>query len=131
MIKFRHEVKDLGSVDQGLEAVSEAARNEHHALVVRGEFNRVPFQIGGRFRTNIDRNVINRSACTAHELGFFIWRRLEMQAAKRSTLFVEGYIALNYRRFQAERLKFTHAETACEKATFVGDGLNLDDIKPG
>jgi hypothetical protein len=87
-----------------------------------------PLAIGRRAGSQIDNYVVNPPARTAHQLCLFLWRTLEMHAAKRALCFIEGNIALSYVGFQTMTGKFLFTEAPAKKAAFILDWLYINNV---
>src|SRR6185312_3653968 len=120
-------VAGLSLVPQHLVAVREAFRHIERAVVVFAQFDGHVLQVSRAFRPEIDNDVEDRAPGGAHQLGFGCRWKLEVHAAQRSLLVIEGNVGLRDHRLQTVLLELMLAEGAGEKPARILSALDVDD----
>ena len=130
MIKLRHLIQNLYVIDERLETMRKSLGNVKRTPVVCRQLYCVPFSCGSGSLTQIDDDVPDCAARAAHQLCFRVWFCLEMKPAKRTTLAVEGDIALGYRRIKTPCPEFILTKRPRKEATLILKQLQLNKVGP-
>src|SRR5271157_5059232 len=94
-VELVDEIKGLGILDQGDEAVPEASGNVHHPAVVGGQLGSETLPEGGRTRAQVEDEIVKCPTDAAHQLGLGSGCKLIVHAAKRALLSAERVVNLD------------------------------------
>jgi hypothetical protein len=135
VIELRHLIKDFRIIRQGLKSVGEICRDvERRPRVACAQLHGQPSTVGGRFRPEIDDDVVNGAREAGDEFRLGERCNLIVHAAQGAFFPTIRNITLNDARIQPVLRKFLRAERARKKSSLVFSGLQLDDkcsLKPG
>src|SRR6202521_3186575 len=125
-VELSHLIARFGIVSQHLVPVCKALRHVEGAAVVLGQFDSDVVQVGRAFWTQVHDDIQDSATSAAHE--FCLRRRwkLEMHAAQRALLVVEGDIDLGNAWIQAICFELILTEGAREEASRVLAPLDID-----
>ena len=130
-VALGHEVADLGGVDEGLEPVGHALREEQPEPVGGGELHPDVVAERGRAGPQVDPDVVEATAQRNGRTCPPRRRQLVVQAPHRAGGCGEAGVGLHERGRQAGGGELVGAERAGEPSSLVAVALELDDDHPG
>src|SRR5260370_11520833 len=126
-IELANLITGVCAIGKDLIPVRKAFRHIKRPLVLLIQFNGDVLKIGRAFRTQIDNDVKNCAARTAHQLCFGRRRVLKMHTAHSSFLDVRGQVRLRDSWLQSVRGEFILAESARKKSAGVLPAFKVDN----
>src|SRR5258707_2023078 len=126
-----HQVVHLAVLAERLEAVRESGGDVQPEPVALAELDAVPAPAGRRPVADVDGDIEDRAADTAHHLGLAVGVGLVVHAAKRACACVERGVRLDHLGVHAAGAELLAVEGPGEPAALVREPLWLDDDDAG
>src|SRR5262245_42073253 len=110
--------------------MGKTSRDVQGCPIVDSQLDRRPFCACGRFRPKVDHHVEYRPSGATDDFGLFMRARLEVKAAKRAAMVVEGHAPLRVMRAKAPLHEQIAAEPARKKTSIIFQLFEFDDQRP-
>jgi hypothetical protein len=126
-IRRRDQVRHFGVIDECLVSVRATSRHVELPTIRVAQFHATPFQVGGRFGSQVDDHVPYRPATAPDQ--FYLLGRGDLIVKSAYGRFVSAPrdVRLDELRDQSTLGKLGSAKHAREKSPFVGAALEVDD----